>query len=120
MNTFWVLVVVSALAVVSGDGSAKDPELAAVQKKLQMLELLQKFMAAISASGTKTEQREDCLDVGEECFMIAGPNCCGFSNWCNYRDECTSGNPPKCVNRCRAGSLTVWAEELTITLLDRK
>uniref|UniRef100_A0A2D0PC69 U31-Eretoxin-Ek1i_2 n=1 Tax=Eresus cinnaberinus TaxID=175337 RepID=A0A2D0PC69_ERECI len=123
MNTFWVLIVVSALAVVSCDDGTKDPELAAVQKKLQMFELLQKFLAAIYASGTKTEQREDCLDIGEECFMVAGPNCCGFSNWCNYEDECFPGdanNPPRCVNRCRPGSLTRWLEKNYNETIGRK
>uniref|UniRef100_A0A2D0PCU2 U31-Eretoxin-Ek1q_1 n=1 Tax=Eresus cinnaberinus TaxID=175337 RepID=A0A2D0PCU2_ERECI len=50
MNTFWLLVVVSALAVVSCDDGNKDAELAAVRKKLQMFELLQKFLAAVYAS----------------------------------------------------------------------
>ncbi|KFM68565.1 hypothetical protein X975_04307, partial [Stegodyphus mimosarum] len=114
MNTFWVLVVVSALAVVSCNDGAKDPELEAVQKKLQKLDMIEKFIAVISSVVKKSEQRDDCLGYGEECYMISGPNCCGFSNWCNYRDEYIPGdanNPARYVNRCRAGSLTVWAEE---------
>uniref|UniRef100_A0A2D0PBS2 U31-Eretoxin-Ek1e_2 n=1 Tax=Eresus cinnaberinus TaxID=175337 RepID=A0A2D0PBS2_ERECI len=112
MNTFWVLVVVSALAVVSCGNGAKDSELEAVQKKLQMFELLQKFLSGIFEHGTKTEERNDCLEIGEECFMVTGKNCCGKSNWCNYRDEYDPADPSKYVNRCRPGSITVWLEEM--------
>uniref|UniRef100_A0A2D0PCD9 U31-Eretoxin-Ek1l_1 n=1 Tax=Eresus cinnaberinus TaxID=175337 RepID=A0A2D0PCD9_ERECI len=64
MKTFWVLVVVSALAVVSCGNGAKDPELEAVQKKLQMFELLQKFLSTLFEHGKKTEERNDCLEIG--------------------------------------------------------
>uniref|UniRef100_A0A2D0PCC5 U31-Eretoxin-Ek1m_1 n=1 Tax=Eresus cinnaberinus TaxID=175337 RepID=A0A2D0PCC5_ERECI len=95
MKTFWVLVVVSALAVVSCGNGAKDPELEAVQKKLQMFELLQKFLSTLFEHGKKTEERNDCLEIGEECFMVTGKNCCGKSNWCNYRDEYDPADPYK-------------------------
>ncbi|KFM70841.1 hypothetical protein X975_23421, partial [Stegodyphus mimosarum] len=123
MNTFWVFVVVSALAVVSCDDGAKDPELEAVQQKLRKLELIEKFIAAIPTNVKKAEQRDDCLAYGEECFMISGPDCCGFSNWCNYHDEYIPGdanNPPRYVNRCRAGSLTVMLEEVYNNTIGRK
>ncbi|KFM70845.1 hypothetical protein X975_23425, partial [Stegodyphus mimosarum] len=114
MNTFWVFVVVSALAVVSCDDGAKDPELEAVQQKLRKLELIEKFIAAIATNIKKAEQRDDCLGYGEECFMVGGPNCCGFSNWCQYGDEYIPGdakNPPRYINRCRRGSWTAWLED---------
>ncbi|KFM70837.1 hypothetical protein X975_23417, partial [Stegodyphus mimosarum] len=114
MNIFWVFVVASALALVSCDDVPNDPELKAVQKKLEKLDLIEKMIAAILAISKKTEQRSDCIPFGGECSLIAGLNCCGFRNWCNYHDEYVPAdkyNPARYINRCREGSLTAWAED---------
>ncbi|KFM70838.1 hypothetical protein X975_23418, partial [Stegodyphus mimosarum] len=87
MNIFWVFVTASALALGSCDNALKDPDLEAVQKKLEKLDFIEKMIALILASSKKTEQREDCIEYGGECALVGGPNCCGFSNWCNYHDE---------------------------------
>ncbi|KFM70836.1 hypothetical protein X975_23416, partial [Stegodyphus mimosarum] len=92
MNTFWVFIVASALVLVSCDDAPNDPELKAVQQKLRKLELIEKFIDAIPSNRKTTEQRSseqrsDCIPVGGQCSLIAGLNCCGFRNWCNYNDE---------------------------------
>ncbi|XP_035216244.1 uncharacterized protein LOC118189695 [Stegodyphus dumicola] len=109
MNMFWVFIMIGTLAVVSCDDGAKDPELEAVQQKLRKLEFIEKLMDAIPVNGRKTEQRDDCLDYGEECYFLSGPNCCGSATWCSYQDEYIPGdanNPPRYVNRCRVGMFT--------------
>uniref|UniRef100_A0A2D0PCY8 U31-Eretoxin-Ek1k_1 n=1 Tax=Eresus cinnaberinus TaxID=175337 RepID=A0A2D0PCY8_ERECI len=112
MKTFWVLVVVSALAVVSCGNGAKDPELEAVQKKLQMFELLQKFLSTLFEHGKKTEERNDCLEIGEECFMVTGKT--AVENQIGAITVMNMIRPilTKYVNRCRPGSITVWLEEM--------
>ncbi|XP_035216243.1 uncharacterized protein LOC118189694 [Stegodyphus dumicola] len=115
MNIVWVLVVAGAVALVSCDDAPKDPELEAVQQKLRKLELIEKFIDAIPSNRKTAEQRSDCIPVGGQCTLIAGLNCCGFRNWCNYNDEYVPAdeyNPPRYINRCREGSMTAYAEDM--------
>uniref|UniRef100_A0A2D0PCM0 U31-Eretoxin-Ek1n_1 n=1 Tax=Eresus cinnaberinus TaxID=175337 RepID=A0A2D0PCM0_ERECI len=62
MKTFWVLVVVSALAVVSCGNGAKDPELESCAEEVcKCLSCCKNFLVHFFEHGKKTEERNDCL-----------------------------------------------------------
>uniref|UniRef100_A0A2D0PCK9 U31-Eretoxin-Ek1o_1 n=1 Tax=Eresus cinnaberinus TaxID=175337 RepID=A0A2D0PCK9_ERECI len=82
MNTFWVLIVVSALAVVSCDDGTKRPGTSSCAEEVTNVRITAKIPCCNLCEWHKdrTKGRLPTTSV-KNVSMVAGPNCCGFSNW---------------------------------------